>query len=102
MARKLGSPNARWAMAVDCAERALRKFKRGAENAERNLPPEVVDRIIASVKNGVLPEELADLCTLSFALEKCARRTEDVEEIYKAASGSWHMRRMAAAAGRGN
>lgn len=92
----------RWALTIEVVERALHKFKTGAEPHERGLPPAVKKRIVAAVRNGDLPEEIADMCTLSAALEKCGRPTEDVEEIYKAAHGVWHMRLMAAAAGRGN
>ncbi len=92
----------RWALAIEVVERALHKFKTGAENAERSLPPAVTKRIITAVRNGDVPEEIADMCTLSSALEKAGRLTEDVEEIYKAVHGVWHMRLMSAAAGRGN
>ena len=92
----------RWALAIEVVDRALHDFRTGTAPNDRGLPPAVKKRIVAAIRNGDVPEEIADMCTLTSALEQAGRPTEDVEEVYRAAHGMWHIRLMAAAAGRGN
>jgi hypothetical protein len=97
-----GNPLTRWTKANEVVAAALRKAKVGSSGAERPLPPDVSKRIIEAVKNGSVPDAIADLCTLTCALEEHGVSTSDTEAIYNAASGLWKMRILAAAAGKGN
>ena len=97
-----GSPLTRWSKANEVVAAALRAVTVGTDAGERPLPPDVAKRIINDVKNGAVPIGIADLCTLSCALEEHGVNTPDVDAIYQAASGAWRMRILAAAAGKGN
>ena len=102
MKKLVGSPLTRWSKANEAVAAALKAVKIGTDAGERPLPPDVARRIINDVKNGAVPVAIADLCTLSCALEEHGIKSDDVEAIYKAASGAWQMRILAAAAGKGN
>ena len=97
-----GNPLTRWSKANEIFAAALKAAEVGTNGNERPLPPVVAKRITDAVKNGAVPEGIADLCTLTCALEAHGIETQDVEAIYQAASGSWQMRILAAAAGKGN
>ena len=97
-----GSPLTRWSKANEVVAAALRAVTVGTDAGERPLPPDVAKRNINDVKNGAVPIGIADLCTLSCALEEHGVNTPDVDAIYQAASGAWRMRILAAAAGKGN
>jgi hypothetical protein len=97
-----GNPLTRWSKANEVVAAALREVKVGTDAGERPLPPDIAKRIINDVKNGTVPIGIADLCTLSCALEDHGVSTPDVDAIYQAASGAWQMRILAAAAGKGN
>ena len=104
MKKASNSPVTKWAKANEAVAAALSSVQigtgRGANT--RPLPPEMVKRIIKAVKNGTVPASIADLCTLSCALEDYGIKGSDVEAIYQAAYGSWQMRILAAAAGQGS
>ncbi len=102
MKKLSGSPLTRWSKANEAVAAALGAVKIGTDAGERPLPPDVSKRIINDVKNGMVPENIADLCTLSCALEEHGIKSPDVEAIYQAVHGAWQMRILAAAAGKGN
>ena len=102
MKKVSGSPLTRWSKANEVVAAALRSVKIGTDAGERPLQPDVARRMLNDVKNGTVPIAIADLCTLSCALEAHGVSTSDVDAIYQAASGAWQMRILAAAAGKGN
>lgn len=67
----------------------------------RVLSRVVISRIMDAVKNGRIPADIADLWTLSKALEGKEDLTPDVESVYLAVKHAWQMRVLAAAAGKG-
>ena len=97
-----GNPLTRWSKANEEVAAALRKVTVGTDAGRRPLPPDVSKRIMDAIKNGMVPVNIADLCTLSCALEDYGVKGLDVEAIYQAANGAWQMRILAAAAGKGN
>tara|TARA_Y100001973_G_C5204622_1_gene340543 strand:- start:4911 stop:5222 length:312 start_codon:yes stop_codon:yes gene_type:complete len=95
------NPLTRWTKTNEVVAAALKRATVGPGGSERDLPPEVAHRITKAVSNGKLPTDIADLCTLTQALEEYGINTTDVEDIHQAARGSWQMRILAASAGKG-
>jgi hypothetical protein len=104
MKKASNSPATRWVKANEAVAAALNsvQISTGTGTNTRPLPPVMAKRIIKAVKNGTVPASIADLCTLSCALEDHGVRGPDVEAIYQAAHGAWQMRILAAAAGQGS